>query len=299
MMTVHTTVKMDDENIEKFIKLYGEGNGDFSLSLVIPPPNEDAYNDVQWCRKNWDTKIDASDYGNGIELRDVLCGESDFETADKPPIKVFEKMAADGLELEFFWEAEDLADWGIGKGKAANGKLWYCIDFDETSERYEEDTGEYWDPRESVFSVHTDEYGNTCEIDSCTTLVNGNNELTIIPLPIKKILDTKSSEGSDWDYAFKIPRYFEGIYEDEDIEIDEFSDNLQCRSITGGSVYLLNKKGKRIKSLLDFDHSEPDDEGNIYYPALDSDLKNPNEYHDPVFLTKEAEDKWRKLLKIK
>ena len=30
---------MDKKNIEKFIKLYGEGNGDFSLSLVIPEPD--------------------------------------------------------------------------------------------------------------------------------------------------------------------------------------------------------------------------------------------------------------------
>ena len=36
MMSVTTTITMDKKNIEKFIKLYGEGNGDFSLSLVIP-----------------------------------------------------------------------------------------------------------------------------------------------------------------------------------------------------------------------------------------------------------------------
>ena len=31
MMTVTTTITMDEGNIQKFIKLYGEGNGDFSL----------------------------------------------------------------------------------------------------------------------------------------------------------------------------------------------------------------------------------------------------------------------------
>ena len=39
MMTETTTITMDEGNIQKFIKLYGEGNGDFSLSLVIPEPD--------------------------------------------------------------------------------------------------------------------------------------------------------------------------------------------------------------------------------------------------------------------
>ena len=37
---VTTTIWMNEENIHKFINLYGEGNGKFSLSLVVPEPKE-------------------------------------------------------------------------------------------------------------------------------------------------------------------------------------------------------------------------------------------------------------------
>ena len=44
MFSVYNFITMDDEQIEKFIKLYGEGDGDFSLAMVLP---EYAENDAR------------------------------------------------------------------------------------------------------------------------------------------------------------------------------------------------------------------------------------------------------------
>ena len=44
MFSVYNYITMDDEQIEKFIKLYGEGDGDFSLAMVLP---EYAENDAR------------------------------------------------------------------------------------------------------------------------------------------------------------------------------------------------------------------------------------------------------------
>ncbi len=315
MMTVTTTITMDEGNIQKFIKLYGEGNGDFSLSLVIPEPDyekekaakssakktasvkkkskakknsscEDWY---EWRIENWGTKTDAMDYGDGLALHDVLCGDLNFQTAWNLPIKIFEKMAADGLEFDIYWEAEDVAELGIGKGKAKDGKFWHCIDFNETAERYRELTDEEWDPRDCAFVNHVDEYGNNCEIDTSRVLVYANDFLIV---PVKKILETGSELDCCADNAYKIPPYFRSVYEIEDWGGDiEYSDYLRY-SGDSDDVFLLDKKGNKIKSLYDFDHSEKDENGYVYYPVPCSDMKND-------CLTKTAEEKWRKKLKIK
>ncbi len=66
--TVTTTIWMDEENVQKFAKLYGEGNGQFSLSLIVPEPSEwtnvmfsgncpnwheNIYMRSQWRLENW------------------------------------------------------------------------------------------------------------------------------------------------------------------------------------------------------------------------------------------------------
>ena len=58
MFSVYNYITMDDEQIEKFIKLYGEGDGNFSLARVLP---EYAENDA--CE---------NENGEGLELRTIL-----------------------------------------------------------------------------------------------------------------------------------------------------------------------------------------------------------------------------------
>ena len=309
MMQVTTTITMDKKNIEKFIKLYGEGNGDFSLSLVIPEQspakkavsakkksaakkNGGNADGSEWRIENWGTRTDVMDYDDGLALRDILSGDLNFQTADRPPIKVFEKMAADGLDFEIYWEAEDIADWGIGRGKVKDGKFWHCIDFNETAERYKEETDEEWDPRDCAFVNHTDEYGNQCEIDTSRVLVNEQN---LYFIPVKAMLELGEKAGDSLlTNAFKIPDYMRCVYEWNDIETDEFSDNLRLET-EAGEVFLLNKNGKKIKALKDFDHSQKDEDGNVYYPVPASDLDKNTGFET---LTKEAEEKWRKILKL-
>ena len=294
MMTVTTTITMNKKNIEKFIKLYGEGDGEFSLSLVVPEPKKLAKkNEASWHTENWGTKTDAMDYGNGIDLREVLSGDSNFQTADKPPVEVFKKMAADGLEFEIYWEAEDIADWGIGKGKAKEGKFWYCIDFAETADRYLDETGDEWDPRDCAFVNHVDEYGNVCEIDTSRVLVYTTG-LNIHIWPVKKMLENDLLSFDDEITAFKIPSYFEGVYEREDLENEfgKFSDNLYSYDENGFRISFLDKNGKQTKSLADFDHSNPDEDGYVYYSVPDSDLENG-------LLTDAAVEKWSKRLGLK
>ena len=106
-------------------------------------------------------------------------------------------------------------------------------------------------------------------------------------LPIKQMLEGREI---DYGYIYKIPEYFEDYYEEEEIEIDEFNDYLRCNDFDSNWVYLLDKDGNRITSVKDFDHSEPDEEGNIYYPVPKTDcIEEDYEYG----LTPEAIIKWK------
>ena len=140
--TVTTTIWMDEDNIQKFIHLYSEGNGIFSLSLVVPEPKEwtkdmfcaspDWYENVcmriKWRTENWGTVTEAMGFqGEGLNLREILSGQASFNTADTPPAKVLEKMAADGLEFETDFIRES---WESGSGKVRNGKFEYGFDSD-------------------------------------------------------------------------------------------------------------------------------------------------------------------------
>ena len=139
----------------------------------------------------------------------------------------------------------------------------------------------------------TDAWGNRCEIDTTTIIVYGKEESKedVYALPVKEMLET--GEGW-WDGGriYKVPEFFEKHYEEDELETDEFSNFL--RSPAGGTYgenggYLLDKDGNKIKAIKDFDHSEPDEDGNIYYPVPASDVDGD----DYEMLTPEACEKWR------
>ena len=134
---------MDEENIQKFIRLYGESNGKFSLSLVVPEPqewtdemfsgacpnwHENIFIREEWRKNNWGTETEAMEYcGEGLDLRKVLSGKTCFLSSNTPPAKVLEKMAADGLEFETDFIKES---WESGTGRVRSRKFLYGFDSD-------------------------------------------------------------------------------------------------------------------------------------------------------------------------
>ena len=154
-------IKMDDENIEKFKKLYGEGRRltppdssfderELSFSQIIPEPAEDdsdknwVDNSLQdkmpdpvvgreleiWRYDSWGTSSDLlydSHMPNVQSLEGLLKGEYAFFTMCRPPIKVYEKMAADGLVFETTWGSDADDEWTIGKGQVVDGLFQYHI----------------------------------------------------------------------------------------------------------------------------------------------------------------------------
>ncbi|WP_407456546.1 hypothetical protein [Fibrobacter sp.] len=154
-------ITMDDENIEKFKKLYGEGRRltppdssfderELSFSQIIPEPAEDdsdknwVDNSLQdkmpdpvvgreleiWRYDNWGTSSDLlydSNMPNVQSLEGLLKGEYAFFTMCRPPIKVYEKMAADGLVFETTWGSDADDEWTIGKGQVVDGLFQYHI----------------------------------------------------------------------------------------------------------------------------------------------------------------------------
>ena len=146
-------IKMDDENVEKFKKLYGEGR--LSFSQIIPEvqgnesdkewfdnSEQDALNFIvvgeseligkslaKWRLDHWGTPSDLL-YKDGPSLQTLeglLKGEYQFFTRCKPPIKVYEKMAADGLVFETEWRSSATDKWTIGTGQVENGQFQYHI----------------------------------------------------------------------------------------------------------------------------------------------------------------------------
>ena len=252
--TVTTKMRMDDENVEKFIKLYGEGDGEFSLSLVIPKPKEwtkDFFTGphyrrntciaLQWRWENWGTTTDAmSVEGDGLALHDILRGHLSFNTADTPPVKVFEKMTADGLKFETYLIRES---WESGYGKVRNGKFRYEFDSD----------------------------------------LDGDG---VSAIPVQKLL---LSEDGLWEYE-QAALIFPCISKSA-AKISEYS---RIETEAGESLFLLDKNGEKVKGV-DYDHSEPDKDGYVYYPVPDSDLKVVGAR---LYFTEEAKAKWRERLKM-
>ena len=164
---------MNDENIEKFKKLYGEGQyihpldslfdeRKLSFSQIIPEVQKNNANkewfdnskqDVwsffeedkpeligkalaKWRLDHWGTSSDLLYYvktfscGEKPSLQTpegLLKGEYEFSTMCRPPIKVYEKMAADGLVFEISWRSDADDEWAIGKGKVEKGQFQYHI----------------------------------------------------------------------------------------------------------------------------------------------------------------------------
>ena len=154
-------IKMDEEQIEKFKKLYGEGRRltppdssfderELSFSMIIPGPAKDdsdknwVDNSLQdkmpdpvvgreleiWRYDSWGTSSDLlydSHMPNVQSLEGLLKGEYAFFTMCRPPIKVYEKMAADGLVFETTWGSDADDEWTIGKGQVVDGLFQYHI----------------------------------------------------------------------------------------------------------------------------------------------------------------------------
>lgn len=149
MLEFANIIKMDDENIEKFKKLYGEGR--LSFSQIIPEvqkneADEEWFDNSQqdasifrdeksepigktlatWRLDNWGTPSDLL-YEKGPSLQTLeglLKGEYEFFTRCRPPLGIYKKMAADGLVFEISWRSDDGDLWASGKGVVAKGKFY-------------------------------------------------------------------------------------------------------------------------------------------------------------------------------
>ena len=138
-------------------------------------------------------------------------------------------------------------------------------------------------------NVFTDAYGINGFTDSACFVMYKDVRCKedVFVLPVKKLIET----GEGWDAGSsvcKIPNYFYKYYRSEDIEI-EFNDYLRAGDSCHNS-YLLDKNGNRITTLLEFDHSEPDEDGYVYYPVPASDLVDGDACNS---LTPEAVAKWK------
>lgn len=308
MMEVKNYITMDDENIEKFKQLYGKNivYGEktefdnevpvlFTLSMITPN------------REEWGSDSDAfDDMGEQFYcgLTDMLKGEFDFRTANQPPLKLYEKMASDGLVFEISWEADNLDETGIGKGLVIDGHFLYGVDFEATLAEMRsleaEGLREYCEFNPLNYGIfHVDALGNRCELDDegdrIYVVGYGCTDVVTRAYPVKKMLECEDSDLESLieemdeqrnSLIFKVPSFFEDNYNVCGYEIDEFSDDLRCDGSFGEKLYLLDKDGERIKCIKDFDHSEPDAEGNVYYPVPDDDLEDGQ-------WTESAKQKWR------
>ena len=146
MLEFANIIKMDDENIEKFKKLYGEGR--LSFSQIIPEvqkneADEEWFDNSQqdasifrdeksepigktlatWRLDNWGTPSDLL-YEKGPSLQTLeglLKGEYEFFTRCRPPIGIYEKMVDDGLVFEAEWRSDADDEWAFGKGLVVKG----------------------------------------------------------------------------------------------------------------------------------------------------------------------------------
>ena len=209
-------IKMNDENIEKFKKLYGEGQyihpldslfdeRKLSFSQIIPEVQKNNANkewfdnskqDVwsffeedkpeligkalaKWRLDHWGTSSDLLyedelirmiEDGPSLQtLERVLKGECQFFTMCRPPIKIYEKMAADGLVFETKWWSRNdgpraYDEWAIGEGQVAEGLFQYHIG---------PMTGEQ---EMSLEAVVKDFFGSGKDKDNRTTIVAKNRE---------------------------------------------------------------------------------------------------------------------------
>ena len=210
---------MDDENIEKFKKLYGEGQRllppdslfderKLSFSQIIPEAEknesdkewfdnsqQDAFfifgpgrsrseligkSLAKWRLDHWGTSSDLM-YEDGPclqTLEGLLKGEYGFYTLSKPPIKIYEKMAADGLVFETKWGSSAFDEWAVGKGQVVDGQFQYHIGPTTGSEEmlliYAGDR--LLDPKESPNDRSTIVVKNREHLDQLIQLIQGSLE---------------------------------------------------------------------------------------------------------------------------
>ena len=320
MAEIQNFIKMDKENIEKFKKLY-EKNFTYENDLVLF-----SFSIIEPNREKWGVNDAFDDMGEQFScvLDEILAGGYDFRTAGCPPINIYDKMAKDGLSFEAEWESDDLDDeWAVGRGRTYSGRFGHGVDFATTRHRIIELEADGL-RKEAPFipanyqGDHVDSFGNVCNLtfdeDTCDVLEYGDVLcVTGLPpdffariylLPVKQILETENFDFESFTeervengsavFAFKVPDFFEDVYNIEGKEIDEFSDYLRCLDSRGKQLYLLDKEGNRVTYFGDVDHSETDSEGNVYYPVLGKDFKWTDDGRQD--LTAEAKEKWRSKL---
>lgn len=135
-----------------------------------------------------------------------------------------------------------------------------------------------------------DAYGNDCELDSSIIAVYGRpNKKYIYALPVKKMIESACADDYWGGRIYKIPSFFKPAYKNWWGIREAHNDFLRGDS----GVYLLDKQGRKIKSVKHFDHSEPNKDGDILYPVPPSDLEGEDNYG---LLTPEAVEKWKEKL---
>ncbi len=156
---------------------------------------------------------------------------------------------------------------------------------------------------------YVDAWGNFCELDTTTVHVycvwdeESEDRDYIYAMPVKRMLEQKDFSFDPAD-SIKVPVFFQKHFQEEELQeegvcVDVFSDYLK-NSVLGSPYnendggYLLDKEGKKIFSIKDFDHTNPDEEGWVYYPVPASDFVDKDPFCEG--LTPEAEAKWRKKL---
>ena len=148
--------------------------------------------------------------------------------------------------------------------------------------------------------IYLDAYGNYCESalhDSGQIFVSNQEERSegILALPVRKMLDPDECDDVyESAEIYRLPKYIQEYLIGRGWNGGWFSDNYSDSLMITDDIYLLDKDGNKITSLLDFDHSEPDEEDNVYYPVTPDELEDV--YGRPLELTAEAKEKWRKRL---
>lgn len=251
---------------------------------------------------DWTLQVRMLDYGQDTQKEDAILNE--LVCALESRFYIF--------DADFIYNGSGGIISNIFEGKIQSNLEGYWDDFFDSEHSYEVtaintelDTPLVWHISNGIIkfeynSCFIDAWGNRCELDTTCVYINITYQSgeDIYAIPVKKLLET--GEGyCDAGGAIKIPEVFKSCYENIDYgnyEIEEFSEFLRLldsRAIlvfgkNGG--YLLDKNGNRITDIKDFDHSEPDADGYIYYPVPESDLIDgiPDE-----MLTPEACEKWR------
>ena len=81
-----------------------------------------------WRTENWGTVTEAMGIeDDGLDLREILSGQASFQPSDTPPVKVLEKIEADGLKFATAFIRES---WESGSGRVKSGKFQYGFDSD-------------------------------------------------------------------------------------------------------------------------------------------------------------------------